>query len=196
VKKRSAKESARALYAIASRQQGYFTASQARASGYRDSVHAYHVRNGDWERAWRGIYRLAFYPSPARPELVVWSLWTRDRRGRIQGVFSHHTARELQGDGSGDGERLHLTVPPSFRKGSATPAHLVLHKAPLQEGEIERREGYALTTRERTSRDLAGAAPPPAPPRRRSSVPGKPPRKTPRPAPQPQPRPDDWAVWS
>ena len=48
-----------ALMTIAQDQQGYFTTKQAIEAGYADNTHPYHVRAGNWERVWRGIYRMA-----------------------------------------------------------------------------------------------------------------------------------------
>ena len=53
-----------ALMAIAQDQQGYFTTKQAIQAGYADNTHPYHVRAGNWERAWRGIYRISHLPTP------------------------------------------------------------------------------------------------------------------------------------
>jgi len=61
------------LFGIASLQQGYFTARQAKEAGYADSRFSYHVRKGRWIREGRGIYRLANYPPGDRPDLVYWS---------------------------------------------------------------------------------------------------------------------------
>ncbi|MFH0920155.1 MAG: type IV toxin-antitoxin system AbiEi family antitoxin domain-containing protein [Fibrobacterota bacterium] len=52
----------RKLYAIADRQQGFFTAKQAIQAGYQDAVHPYHVQHGNWIREIRGVYRLVRYP--------------------------------------------------------------------------------------------------------------------------------------
>jgi hypothetical protein len=61
----SSKELARKLLKLAQRQHGCFTAAQALEIGYADSVHLYHVKNGEWIRVFRGVYRLA--EAPATP---------------------------------------------------------------------------------------------------------------------------------
>ncbi len=62
------------LYELATAQGGFFTARQALAAGYRDNVHSYHVRSGNWIREARGVYRLNRYPLHSRPDLMVWQL--------------------------------------------------------------------------------------------------------------------------
>lgn len=133
-----------ALRKEAAKNAGFFTAAQAREAGYADSVHGYHVDHGDWIRVQRGIYRLAEIPAPARPELVAFSLWSRDREGHPQGVFTHDTAREIHGFARINGGPAHMTVPRSFRKNAETPEGLVLHKDDLAPNQWEQRDGYRV----------------------------------------------------
>lgn len=70
------------LYRIAEAQGGYFTAKQAASLGYASNKRGYHVQAGNWLREHRGIYRLALYPEPDRPDLILWWLWSRDRADR------------------------------------------------------------------------------------------------------------------
>ncbi len=41
----------------------------------------------------RGIYRLAHYPVAERPELVLWILWSCNRKRELQGICSHDIRR-------------------------------------------------------------------------------------------------------
>jgi predicted transcriptional regulator of viral defense system len=147
-------ETAKRLADLASTQAGFFTATQAVDAGYVDSVHGYHLGNGDWEKSYRGIYRLKEHPLPARPELVIWSLWSRDRDGAPQAVYSHTTALEIHGLLPRQPEPMHVIVPKKFRKNCEMPPELVLHKDDLEPEEIEQRAGFAVTSLERTVRDL------------------------------------------
>src|SRR3989338_5558399 len=106
------------LYAVAERQQGYFTAEQAKKAGFKDNTHPYHVKVGNWIREYRGIYRVARFPHQDENELALWSLWSGNRQGRIQGVFSHQTALNLFELTDLMPAKLHMTVPRGFRRSS------------------------------------------------------------------------------
>jgi predicted transcriptional regulator of viral defense system len=107
------------LFITAESQQGYFTAKQAKSAGYNDNTHPYHVRNGDWIRVHRGIYRLNQFPQTERPDLMIWALWTCNRKGQIEGVYSHQTALSIDHLSDIMPDKLHMTVPPSFRRKSS-----------------------------------------------------------------------------
>ena len=147
-------ESSRNLYEIAEPQNGFFTTKQAREAGYDESKHAYHVRVGNWIREHRGIYRLRSYPSPERPDLMLWFLWSRDRNDIPQGVFSHDTALALYDLSDVNPSRLHMTVPRAFRRNSAIPKALVLHKADLAPSDSQDMLDVRVTTPLRTIADL------------------------------------------
>ena len=53
-----------ALMTVAQDQQGYFTTKQAIEAGYADNTHPYHVHAANWERVYRGIYRMAHFSAP------------------------------------------------------------------------------------------------------------------------------------
>ncbi len=142
------------LAEMAARQGGFFTAKQAVACGYQDAVHAYHVRNGDWLKFYRGIYRLAAQPRPAWPELIGWSLWSRNRAGEPQGVFCRRTALAVHGLWEEPEPLIEMAVGPEFRKNCPTPPELQIVRMDLRAEEIEQRHGFRVTTLERTLRDL------------------------------------------
>ena len=145
------------LFAIAESQDGYFTMAQALEAGFARSTHSYHVKEGNWLREHRGIYRLRQYPQTENGHLVLWSLWSRDRHGEPQGVYSHTTALALRDLSDANPSRLHMTVPPGFRRNSETPSVLVLHKSRLEPHEVIRERGYAVTTAMRAILDSAGS---------------------------------------
>ena len=144
----------RELYQVAEGQGGYFTAKQAASLGYTASKRNYHVGAGNWVREHRGIYRLAFFPAPARPDLILWWLWSRGRSDSPQGVFSHRTALAIHELTDVNPAKLDLTVPPSFRKGSAIPRVLRLHYADIGPSETEIVENVPVTTALRTILDV------------------------------------------
>lgn len=142
------------LFELADRQQGYFTTREAEESGYHRSHFQRYIASGEWRKELRGIYRLVRYPVTDRPELVVWSLWSRDRRGNAQGVWSRETALDIYELSDVMPSKMHMTVPKHFRKGIAIPKVLVLHYADLKEEEIRHQQGYRVTTPIRTLIDI------------------------------------------
>lgn len=142
------------LYETAQAQGGFFTARQARDAGYEDNVHTYHVRSGNWIREARGVYRLARFPPPSRPDLMVWQLWSRNRQDEPQGVFSHATALTLHDLSDVMPAKLDMTVPPGFRRMAAIPGVLRLRHGRLDEREIQTIESVRVTTPLRTLIDV------------------------------------------
>ncbi len=142
------------LFEIAESQQGYFTFKQAIAAGFNDKNHRYHVQNGDWIKVLRGIYRLSNYPVGEREELVLWFLWSQNRLGIPQGIYSHYTALDLYELSDYMPSKLHMTVPISFRRTIKIPEILILHRKKLQTFEIVTKQGYKVTTPLRTLIDV------------------------------------------
>jgi predicted transcriptional regulator of viral defense system len=143
------------LFKTAKEQQGFFTARQAVASGYSEKNHAFHVNRGTWVREVRGIYRLAQFPEPEDADLILWSLWSRDRKGKTQGIYSHQTALRVHELTDLNPPKLHLTVPPVFRRSAPIPKVLVLHRGMVEPKDVERKKGYTVTNVRRTLEDLA-----------------------------------------
>lgn len=145
---------AKRLYEIAEEQQGFFTTKQAKAAGFAENTHPYHVQAGNWIREHRGIYRLANFPQGERPDLMLWYLWSRNRAEIPQGVYSHQTALSLEDLSDAMPAKLRMTVPPTFRRNSEIPHVLVLHYAAIPEGDIEIVHGVRVTNAMRTILDL------------------------------------------
>jgi len=146
-----------ALFEIAEGQQGYFTAKQAADAGYQLGSQAYHVKSGNWVRVERSIYRLARFPQTAEEQLVIYNLWSRNRAGELEGVYSHQTALSIHELSDINPAKLHMTVPTTFRRRAKPPKILVLHRASLDEKDVEQRQGFAVTRPLRTITDLAVA---------------------------------------
>lgn len=153
--KRSSKESQARLFAIAESQGGFFTAKQAEEAGFTRAHHDYHVRVGNWQREHRGIYRLAQFPMPERADLILWSLWSRNRTDEAQGVYSHQTALSIYDLSDLMPSKLHMTVPRHFRRSAEIPSILALHYGDLSRDEVEEREGYRITRPIRAIVDVA-----------------------------------------
>ena len=153
----SHREASRRLFEVAELQQGFFTTKQAKAAGFAENTHPYHVRVGNWIREHRGIYRLALFPTTDRPELALWALWSRNRNEEVEGVYSHHTALRLYELSDLSPAKLHMTVPTDFRRNSDIPGILVLHYADLAEKDVQTAQGFKFTRPLRTILDLIEA---------------------------------------
>ena len=138
------REAQNKLYEIAESQKGLFTSKQAKSVGYSEQIQLYHVQQGHWLRRHRGIYQLAHFPSQPDAELVLWSLWSRNRDEVPQGVYSHETALNIYELSDVNPSKLHMIVPKSFRRMAATPKILKLHFKNIPEDSIEIRQGYAV----------------------------------------------------
>lgn len=142
------------LFEIADRQQGYFTNAQAELCGFsRTNFHRY-LSNREWVKEGRGIYRLTQYPITNRPELVLWSLWSRNKGGAAQGVWSYETALDIYELSDVMPAKMHMTVPKRFRKRAAIPKVLVLHFEDLAKEDIRFQQGYMVTSPLRTLIDI------------------------------------------
>ena len=154
---RNHRDAERRLFEIAEGQQGFFTAKQAKAAGFAENTHPYHVQVGNWIREHRGIYRLALFPTAEHPDLVKWALWSKNRDEVMEGVYSHQTALSLYELSDLNPAKLHMTVPTHFRRNSEIPAILVLHHADLPDEDIQTAQGFKFTRPLRTILDLIEA---------------------------------------
>ena len=150
-------EALRRLYEVAEDQQGLFTTKQAKAAGFAENTHPYHVQAGNWIREHRGIYRLAMFPATDNPDLVQWALWTRNRREETEGVYSHQTALSLWELSDMNPAKIHITVPKHFRRNSKPPNILILHYADIAARDIEAAQGFKFTKAVRTILDVIEA---------------------------------------
>lgn len=153
----SHREASFRLYEMAEAQQGFFTTKQAKAAGFAENTHPYHVQVGNWVREHRGIYRLVQFPPADRPDLVLWSLWSKNRNQETEGVYSHQTALSLHDLSDLNPSQLHMTVPTKFRRNSEIPGILVLHFADIPAVDVEAGPGFKFTRPLRTILDLMEA---------------------------------------
>jgi predicted transcriptional regulator of viral defense system len=155
--RQSRKDSFQHLYETAEAQQGFFTTKQAKAAGFAENTHPYHVQAGNWTREHRGIYRLALFPQTDHPDLAIWSLWSRNRREETEGVYSHQTALSLHELSDVNPAKLHMTVPPQFRRNSEIPSILILHHGIVPPQDLQTAQGFQFTRPLRTIMDVAEA---------------------------------------
>jgi predicted transcriptional regulator of viral defense system len=152
-----AKTVSEALFEIAEGQQGYFTAKQAADAGYQLGSQAHHVKSGNWARVERGIYRLARFPQSPEEQLVIYALWSRNRAGAPEGVYSHQTALSIHELSDLNPAKLHMTVPDTFRRRAKSPKILILYRCTLNKKDVEQKHGFAVTRPLRAITDLAAA---------------------------------------
>jgi predicted transcriptional regulator of viral defense system len=146
------------LYSIAEEQVGFFTTRQAIEAGFQDANHSFHVRKGNWEKILRGIYRMSRYPRNPESDFVIYSLWSRNREGAPQGIYSHETALSIFELSDANTAKLHMTVPPRFRKNTPIPKILFLHKGIIAHSDTAEYGGYRVTRPARTVRDMLASA--------------------------------------
>ncbi len=146
------------LFAIASEQQGYFTAAQARDCGFGWDLLAYHARHVHFIRLRRGLYRLRDYPTSRYEEVMA--AWLAV--GKDQAVISHESALDLLGLSNVIPSAVHLSVPRSRRHLPTLPS-VTIHTTSrsLRRDDVIVREGMRLTSAARSILDAAeiGTAP-------------------------------------
>ncbi len=153
--KESRKDAWLRLYEIAVRQHSYFTPRQAVWAGIDRTLHGYHLRVGNWNYGGRGIYSLPLIPPSPNSLLKRWELWSADRAGNTQAVFSHQTALALHGVAATRPPKIQMTVPRSFRRSGPMPSRLHLHYTDLPKSAIVEVDGLRCTSPLRTILDVA-----------------------------------------
>lgn len=151
----NAQARAQHLFALADAQAGYFTPKQALVAGYSRRLQHHYRASGAWLRPERGLYRLRDYPASDDEQLARLTLWSRDQQDEPQAVVSFDTALRVYDLSDLVPERVHLTVPSTFRK--TPPPGVVLHKTPLEPGDVKTRTAYRITTPLRTLLDIAAS---------------------------------------
>ena len=137
----------RSLFGLASGQGGYFTASQAREIGYSHQAQAHHVQAGNWHRVDRALFRLTEWVPGIHDDLARWTLWSAGK-----GVVSHESALAVYDVGEFESPRVHLTVPPGFRK---RDDGVEIHVVAVPPEDVVEHAGFRVTTAVRSLVDLA-----------------------------------------
>ncbi|TMA52654.1 MAG: hypothetical protein E6J80_12075 [Deltaproteobacteria bacterium] len=124
------------LFSLASQQAGYFTAEQAKASGFSRQLVSHHAREGTFTRVRRGLFRLTRFPSSPYEEVIAAWLGFDPKKA----VASHETALQLFDLADVVPTTIHLTAPRSYRSRktrSGVTVHTVL-KPPGRNGVLIR----------------------------------------------------------
>jgi len=135
------------LYDIAEQQAGYFTAAQAKQSGFSQPQLTYHVRSGRLVRVKWGVYRLALFPSSSHEDLYV--AWLE---AGPKAVISHESALALYDLSDVLPGRIHLIIP---RSASRRRVGLALHTSQLDPADVTTIAGLPVTSVSRTIVDVA-----------------------------------------
>jgi predicted transcriptional regulator of viral defense system len=118
-----------ALFKLAGKQEGLFSARQARSAGCSPQLLAKYVASGRVERVQRALYRIVDFPAGEHEDLVAVWLWSRN-----EGVFSYETALFLHDLSDALPMRAHLTAPSSWaRRAIHAPDHIVVYHADIPE---------------------------------------------------------------
>ena len=135
------------LYRLVERQKGFFTAVQAKELGYSQQLQSYYVTKGQWLRKARGIFRLRHFPAPfLQDDLYSTYLWTCNRKGIPEGVFSHGTALYLHEVSTYVPPVFDLSVPKGFRRYSKPPyGKVTLFHRDLDDADCEFIQGLKVT---------------------------------------------------
>src|SRR5581483_1433718 len=143
---------------LAEAQQGLVTARQADGRGVprRDLTRL--VQAGGLERVAHGVYRVVGAPRPAVLDLRA--AWLQlapgvevDRRTLTDGVVSHASAATVYGVGLLEPLAHEFTVPPPRRLRSRRD-DVVIHRAPLADGDVDWVEEVLVTVPARLVADM------------------------------------------
>lgn len=135
------------MHSLAARQQGYFTAAQARELGYSYQAQKYQADAGNWTKVDRGIYRLPEWPVGQYEHLVQWTLWSGGCA-----VVSHATALAAYDLGDLNPSVVHLSVPPGFRR--SAPA-ITVHRTLPPPRYIRESNGFRISAPDRALAEIA-----------------------------------------
>ena len=146
------KKTEKKLLEIAQKQGGYFTSGQALKAGYSYRLQSYHKEQKHWKEIDTGLYKLTNFPASQFDDLIRWSLWSRDKKGNPQAVISYESALVVHELGDVMPAKVHITIPPKFRKD--IPDGIICHRANVKPEEVEVRDDFSVTTPIKTIIDV------------------------------------------
>ena len=147
------KKTEKKLLETAQKQGGYFTSGQALKAGYSYRLQSYHKEQKHWTEIERGLFKIANFNPSQFDDLIKWSLWSRDKKGNPQAIVSHESALVVHELGDVMPAKVNITVPPKFRK--EIPIGIIYHKGNIKPEDIEKRDGFTVTTPLKTIIDVA-----------------------------------------
>ena len=146
-----------ALFRLAAKQEGLFSARQATELGCSQQLLAKYLAGGRIERVQRALYRIVDFPAGEHEGLVAVWLWSRN-----EGVLSHETALFLHDLSDALPVRAHITVPAAWKARSVRiPDDVAIYYADVPESDLSWVGPLPVTSVRRTLGDclLASVAP-------------------------------------
>jgi len=134
-------------------QYGYFTAQQAKSSGYDQSHHDYHVNSGNWLKISRGVFRLPGYEDSLESDFVKYSFWAVGRSLNRIVVVSYDSALFYYDLTNEAPSQTHLSVISEHSIKDETVG-CVIHREPLQWNDYQQKTGFNITTPYKTMIDM------------------------------------------
>lgn len=143
-----------ALFRVAVRQEGLFSAAQAKAAGCSQQLLGRYLATGKIARIGRALYRIVLFPRGEHEDLLALWLWSRN-----EGVFSHETALFLHELSDALPARAHVTLPAAWRKREVRlPPRVVIFYDDLGDADRTWHGPVPVTTVRRTLADCLHAA--------------------------------------
>lgn len=141
------------MFRVAVRQEGLFSAAQAKAAGCSQQLLGRYLATGKIERVRRALYRIVHFPTGENADLLAHWLWSR-----TEGVFSHETALFLHELSDALPTRAHLTLPTAWRRRDVRlPPRVVVFYDDLPDAERTWHGPVPVTTVRRTLADCLHA---------------------------------------
>lgn len=146
-----------ALFRLAAKQEGLFSARQATELGCSQQLLAKYVTGGRIERVQRALYRIVDFPAGEHEGLVAVWLWSRN-----EGVLSHETALFLHDLSDALPVRAHVTVPAAWKaRAVQVPDDVAIYYDNVPDSDLSSVGPLPVTSVRRTLGDclLASVAP-------------------------------------
>lgn len=142
-----------ALFSVAVRQEGLFSAAQAKQAGCSQQLLGRYLATGKIERVHRAVYRVHHFPRGENEDLIALWLWSKN-----EGIFSHETALFLHQLSDALPTRAHLTLPRAWaRREVKRPPRVLVSYDDLPDDDRTWQGPVPVTTVRRTLADCLHA---------------------------------------
>jgi predicted transcriptional regulator of viral defense system len=141
------------LWELAGSQHGYVTTADALAYGVTGTALVKAADRRRLERTAYGVYRFPEFPHEAIDAYVLATLWPAKR-----GVLSHETALQIHELCDIEPERIHITVPRSYRIRRRGGEAYTVHHEDLDDPDLTWFEGVRIVTPAKAIRQAIASA--------------------------------------